>query len=135
AENRAFAVGGPSPGLITGGRVRYLMKQNLFSMEEDYTVRDERGRDHYVIAGGAARDGDRLSFQDTRGRELAYVRRRVPPAPAPGNLRRPGRPRRGRRPDPRQHHHRGPLLPALLRERAGVRSRGRRGCNIPGARA
>jgi uncharacterized protein YxjI len=60
--------------------VRYLMKQNLFSMEEDYPVRDERGRDHYVIAGGAAREGDRLSFQDTRGRELAYVRRRDPPA-------------------------------------------------------
>jgi uncharacterized protein YxjI len=59
--------------------VRYLMKQNLFSMDEDYAVKDERGRDHYVVAGGAARDGDRLSFQDTRGREVAYVRRRVQP--------------------------------------------------------
>lgn len=63
--------------------MRYLMKQNLFSMDEDYAVRDERGREHYVVAGGAARDGDRLAFQDTCGREVAYVRRRDQPSGGP----------------------------------------------------
>lgn len=57
--------------------MRYVMKQKFLSFGDDYTVKDERGRDRFFVDGRAIGLGDRLSFQDMQGRELAFIRQKL----------------------------------------------------------
>jgi uncharacterized protein YxjI len=59
--------------------VRYLLRRNFASCEAaaDYIIRDENGRDAYIVDGKAVAITDKLSFKDLRHRELAYIRHRV----------------------------------------------------------
>jgi uncharacterized protein YxjI len=59
------------------GPVRYVMKQKLLSWGDDFTVRDESGREVYFVDGKAFSIGDKLSFQDMEGRELAFIRQKL----------------------------------------------------------
>lgn len=52
---------------------RFVMKQDWFSFGDDYTIRDEAGRDVYRIDGKVFSFGDQLSFEDLSGRELAFI--------------------------------------------------------------
>lgn len=60
--------------------MRYRMKRNLPTVAGDFAVKDENGRDVLLVGGRRDGPGDRLSFSDTRRRELAYVRRKLSPA-------------------------------------------------------
>ena len=60
--------------------MRYRMKRNLQASDGDFAVKNEYGRDVLLIGGLAGGAGEKLSFRDTRRRELAYVRRKVLPA-------------------------------------------------------
>jgi len=51
------------------------MKQKLFSFGDDFRIRDESGRDIYFVDGKVLTIGNKLSFQDTQGNELAFIRR------------------------------------------------------------
>ena len=57
--------------------MRYQMREHLFSFGDDFTVRDESGRDVYYIDGKAFSIGDKLSFQDMNGNELARIRQKL----------------------------------------------------------
>ena len=57
--------------------MRYIMRQNLLSLGNDYTVKDESGTDHFFIDGKALSFADKLSFQDMAGNELVYIREKV----------------------------------------------------------
>lgn len=57
--------------------MRYVMKQKLFSWGDDFYIRDEEGRDVFLVDGKALSFGDQLSFRDLGGRELAFIRQKL----------------------------------------------------------
>jgi len=57
--------------------MRYVMKEKLFSWGDDFTIKDESGRDVFFVDGRAFSFGDKLSFQDMAGNELAFISQRV----------------------------------------------------------
>ena len=57
--------------------MRYVMKQKFWSWGDDFTIRDDRGNDVFVVDGRAFSWGDKLSFQDMQGRELAFIRQKL----------------------------------------------------------
>jgi len=56
---------------------RYQMREHLFSFGDDFTVKDDAGRDVFFIDGKALSIGDKLVFQDMQGHELARIRERL----------------------------------------------------------
>jgi uncharacterized protein YxjI len=62
------------------GRVtsmRYLMRQKLFALGDDFTIKDEAGADRFFVDGKAFSIGAKLSFQDMNGIELAFIKQRL----------------------------------------------------------
>lgn len=57
--------------------MRYLMKQKLFCFGDDFTIRNEAGDDVFFVDGRAFSIGNKLSFQDMNGRELAFIRQKL----------------------------------------------------------
>jgi len=57
--------------------MRYVMRQKLLSWGDDFHIRDESGRDVYFVDGRAFSLGDRLSFQDLQGHELAFIKQKL----------------------------------------------------------
>ena len=57
--------------------MRYIMKQKIWSFGDDFTIKDESGRDHFRVDGRALSLGDKLSFQDMAGRELVFIRQKL----------------------------------------------------------
>ena len=57
--------------------MRYIMKQKLLSLGDDFHIKDANGRDVYFVDGKAFSIGDQLSFQDLERRELAFIKQRV----------------------------------------------------------
>jgi uncharacterized protein YxjI len=49
------------------------MKQKPLSWGDDFTIKDDQGRDAYFVDGKALSFGDKLSFQDMSGNELVYI--------------------------------------------------------------
>ena len=57
--------------------MRYLMKQKLFCFCDDFAIKNESGQDVFFVDGKALSFGDKLSFQDTKGNELAFIRQKL----------------------------------------------------------
>ena len=57
--------------------MRYVMKEKLFALGDDFTIQDENGRDVYFVDGKAFSLGDQLSFQDMHGNELAFIKQKL----------------------------------------------------------
>lgn len=57
--------------------MRYVMKQKLLSWGDDFTIKDADGVDRYFVDGKVFTIGDKLSFQDMNGRELARIEQKV----------------------------------------------------------
>jgi uncharacterized protein YxjI len=57
--------------------MRYQMKQELWALGDDFTIKDERGNDTFLVDGKAFSVGDKLSFQDMAGNELAYISQKL----------------------------------------------------------
>lgn len=57
--------------------MRYVMKQKFWSWGDDFTIKDENGRDIYFVDGRAFSWGDKLSFQDMQRNELAFIRQKL----------------------------------------------------------
>ena len=57
--------------------MRYVMKQKLFAWGDDFTIRTEDGREAFFVDGKAFSLGDKLSFQDLQGHELAFIRQKL----------------------------------------------------------
>ena len=53
--------------------MRYRMKQKLFALGNDFTVKDDAGNDVFFVDGKALSLGDKLSIQDMAGNEVAWV--------------------------------------------------------------
>lgn len=57
--------------------MRYVMKQKLFCWGDDFRIRNEAGTDVFFVDGRAFSIGDKLSFQDMQGNELAFIRQKL----------------------------------------------------------
>src|SRR5262245_28772059 len=57
--------------------MKYVMKQKLLSWGDDYRIRNEAGEDAFFVDGRAFSIGDKLSFQDVEGNELAFIRQKL----------------------------------------------------------
>lgn len=57
--------------------MRYMMKQKLFALGDDFVIRDESGADRYFVDGKVFSLGAKLSFQDMEHNELAFIRQKV----------------------------------------------------------
>ena len=57
--------------------MRYQMTQKLFSFGDDFTIRDATGTDAFFVDGQAFSMGDKLSFQDLNGNELAHISQKL----------------------------------------------------------
>ena len=55
----------------------YVMKQKLFSWGDDFVIKDDEGKDRFLVDGKAFSIGNQLSFQDMRGTQLDYISQRL----------------------------------------------------------
>jgi len=55
----------------------YKLKQKMLCFGDDYVIRDTDDREVYYVDGRAFSLGDKLSFQDMQGNELAFIRQRL----------------------------------------------------------
>jgi uncharacterized protein YxjI len=53
------------------------MKQKLFSLGNDFTIRDASGKDVFFIDGKVLSLRDRVEFKDMNGNELAVVQKKL----------------------------------------------------------
>ena len=54
--------------------MRYLMKEKILAWGDDFTIRDESGREVFYVDGRIFSFGDKLSFRDVRSKqELAII--------------------------------------------------------------
>ena len=53
------------------------MRQKLLSWGDDYVIKDEEGRELYLVDGKAISWGGQLSFKDLDGRELAFIKQKM----------------------------------------------------------
>ncbi|HEV7869092.1 MAG TPA: LURP-one-related family protein, partial [Chthoniobacteraceae bacterium] len=57
--------------------MRYVMKQKMFALGDDFRIKDENDDDRFFVDGRAFSIGKKLSFQDMSGNELAFIRQRL----------------------------------------------------------
>lgn len=57
--------------------MRYVMKQKLFAWGDDFTIKTEDGTEAFFVDGKAFSLGNKLSFQDLAGNELAFIRQKL----------------------------------------------------------
>jgi uncharacterized protein YxjI len=57
--------------------MRYLMRQKMFSFADGFQIKDEDGRDAFVVNGAVFSFGKQLSFEDLEGNELVSIRQKL----------------------------------------------------------
>lgn len=57
--------------------MRYIMKEKLIALGEDFVIQDENGRDVFFVDGKAFSFGDKLVFKDMAGSELARIEQKL----------------------------------------------------------
>jgi uncharacterized protein YxjI len=53
------------------------MKEKWLSLGNDFTITDQEGQPRFYVDGRVFSSGDKLSFQDMSGQELAFIRQRL----------------------------------------------------------
>ena len=57
--------------------MRYVMKQKIFALGDDFVIRNEAGEDCFFVDGKVFSIGAKLSFQDMQGHELAFIKQKL----------------------------------------------------------
>ena len=57
--------------------MRYVMRQKLLSLADNFTIKNEQGQDAFLVKGKLFSFGDKLSFQDLAGNELVFIDQRL----------------------------------------------------------
>lgn len=57
--------------------MKYVMRQRVFCLGDDFAIKDEAGQDRYVVDGAAFSIRQSTSFRDMAGHELCHIRRRL----------------------------------------------------------
>jgi uncharacterized protein YxjI len=59
------------------GPMRYVMKSKLFTVADDFYIRDAAGQDVFFVDGKVLAVSDQLSFRSLDGEELAFIRQKI----------------------------------------------------------
>jgi uncharacterized protein YxjI len=57
--------------------MRYVMRQKLLSLSDNFTIKNEQEQDVFLVKGKLFSFGDKLSFQDLSGNELVFIDQRL----------------------------------------------------------
>ena len=57
--------------------MRYVMRQKLLSLADNFTIKNEQEQDVFLVKGKLFSFGDKLSFQDLTGKELVFINQRL----------------------------------------------------------
>jgi uncharacterized protein YxjI len=57
--------------------MRYVMRQKIFCLGDDFVIKDETGADRFLVDGKVFTIANKLSFQDMAGRELAFIQQKL----------------------------------------------------------
>ena len=57
--------------------MRYVMRQKLLSLADNFTIKNEQEQDVFLVKGKVLSFGDKLSFQDLAGNELVFIDQRL----------------------------------------------------------
>ncbi|TAK17755.1 MAG: hypothetical protein EPO35_02470 [Acidobacteria bacterium] len=57
--------------------MRYVMKQKIFALGDDFVIRDEAGAERFFVDGKVFSIGAKLSFQDMNGNELCFIKQKL----------------------------------------------------------
>jgi uncharacterized protein YxjI len=57
--------------------MRYLLKQKIFSFADRFHIKNEAGRDMFLVEGAVFSFGHQLTFYDMAGNELAFIRQKL----------------------------------------------------------
>src|SRR5688572_10726410 len=57
--------------------MRYVMQEKWLGLGNDFTIVDEEKQPRFYVDGRVFSLGDKLSFQDMNGQELAFIRQRL----------------------------------------------------------
>jgi len=57
--------------------MRYVMRQKLLSLADNFTIKNEQEQDVFLVKGKVFSFGDKLSFQDLAGNELVFIDQRL----------------------------------------------------------
>jgi len=57
--------------------MRYVMRQKLLSLADNFTIKNEQEQDVFLVKGKLFSFGDKLSFQDLAGNELVFIDQRL----------------------------------------------------------
>lgn len=67
----------PMPGTMAGGGAqRYMMREQMFSIGDDFFIQNGMGQRVFRVDGKALRVRNTLRFEDMQGRELATIQER-----------------------------------------------------------
>jgi len=72
--------------------MRYVMRQKLFSIGDDFTIKDSEGREAFYVDGKVLSFGDKLIFKDRQGNEAARVQEKLISIGPTWEISRDGRP-------------------------------------------
>lgn len=53
--------------------MRYIMRERILSWGDDFTIRNDDGKDAYYVDGKVLSFGDKLSFRDAEGNDVALI--------------------------------------------------------------
>lgn len=56
---------------------RFQLRQKIFAFGDDYTIKDERGRERFFVDGKVLTLRNTLVFEDMQENELAVIRQRI----------------------------------------------------------
>jgi uncharacterized protein YxjI len=57
--------------------MRYIMRQRMFSLADAFQIKDEQGRDAFVVNGKVFSVAEQLSFQDLEGNTLLSIKQKL----------------------------------------------------------
>ncbi|MDJ0340303.1 LURP-one-related family protein [Streptomyces sp. H10-C2] len=57
--------------------MKYLVREKLFAIGDDYWIEDERGERAFYVDGKVLRIRDTLELRDARGAEVAVIRKKL----------------------------------------------------------
>jgi uncharacterized protein YxjI len=72
--------------------MRYVMRQKLLSLGDDFTIKDADGRDVFYVDGKMLSLGDKLIFKDGGGNEVARIDQKLLSIGPTWEISRDGRP-------------------------------------------
>lgn len=57
--------------------MRYVMKQKILTLTDQFTIKDDKGKDVYQVKGKLISLGDKLSLRDMQDNELAVIKQEI----------------------------------------------------------